>query len=72
LTQQLVDGDKHFEVILFDPRGIGHTTPTARCFEHAWQEELYRFQKQTAGHIISGADTLAIHFEHGRAHGMLC
>lgn len=72
MVQAKVDGDKRFEVMLFDPRGVGHSTPAGRCFEHRWQEKLYRFQKQTAGHIGAGPETFAVHFEYERAHGELC
>lgn len=51
---------------------MGHSTPAARCFKHAWQEALDRVQKQTTGHIGSGTDTFAMHFEYERAHDELC
>lgn len=30
--QNITEGEKHYEILGFDPRGIGQTTPKADCF----------------------------------------
>lgn len=34
--QRMLDGEKHFEMVFFDPRGVGLSTPSARCWESVW------------------------------------
>jgi pimeloyl-ACP methyl ester carboxylesterase len=38
--RNVLDSDKHFEILSFDPRGVGFTTPSARCFWDASIREL--------------------------------
>src|SRR2546421_6413842 len=30
--QEIVDDEKHYELLSFDPRGVHYTTPTSACF----------------------------------------
>jgi pimeloyl-ACP methyl ester carboxylesterase len=50
--QNIVDGDKHFEIISFDPRGVHRTTPSPVCFETNEARELFEEANKFAG----GAD----------------
>jgi pimeloyl-ACP methyl ester carboxylesterase len=50
--QNIVDGDKHFEIISFDPRGVHRTTPSPICFKTNEARELFQEVNKFAG----GAD----------------
>jgi pimeloyl-ACP methyl ester carboxylesterase len=70
--QSLFDGDKHFDIIGFDPRGVGATTPPIRCY----QDETKRW---TAVDILgglppvgSGPVTLQYHLQTFKAFWDIC
>lgn len=60
------------EILTFDPRGVGQTTPAASCFAEGWQKKLWELQKQGAGVIDSSDEAFAVHYQYERAHGELC
>ncbi|GAB1315452.1 hypothetical protein MFIFM68171_05662 [Madurella fahalii] len=44
--QMLTDtpGVRHFDIIGFDPRGVGKSTPSAMCFENEFERSLHALQ----------------------------
>ncbi|KAK4445327.1 TAP-like protein-domain-containing protein [Podospora aff. communis PSN243] len=47
--------DKYFDIIGFDPRGIGYSTPRLRCFPDAETRENWVLQSKTEG-IVGSSD----------------
>ena len=70
--QGILDGEKHYEILGFDPRGVGRTTPSASCYA----EELNRLadaaQQGGFPSIVSGALGLSLHFQGAAGFGQLC
>ena len=49
--QNIVDGSRHFEIIGFDPRGVGRTTPSPLCFETDEAREHYEKLDRLGGGV---------------------
>lgn len=47
--QNIVDGDKHFEILSFDPRGVHRTTPSPACFDSDEAREIFSEVNKFAG-----------------------
>lgn len=47
--QGIVDGDKHYEILSFDPRGIYHSAPKIDCFGSRLARQIFAFQQRGIG-----------------------
>ncbi|CAG8212555.1 unnamed protein product [Penicillium salamii] len=60
--QLIVDADhpegKYFDIIGFDPRGVGSTTPPVMCFPDPVSQRNWELQVSVEGMLGSGADAL--------------
>jgi len=70
--QEIVDGDKHFEIVSFDPRGTKYTTPSAACFDDDHARELIGLLGLGAGTVDSSWIALNTHWTIAEALGELC
>lgn len=61
--QNMVDGEKHFEILSFDPRGVAHSTPTADCYSN----ELARTASTWQGHGFANFDASAENLKYQKA-----
>ena len=68
LIQKTADDNKKYEIVSFDPRGIGHTEPIADCFH----DEFVRGEEQIEGRAVGPLDQSidVVRRELARAHGM--
>lgn len=52
--QELVEGKKHYEILGFDPRGVGRTQPRADCFgeSHLFARDSYLLELRGIGGLV--------------------
>ena len=72
LIQALVDGEKHYDIVSFDPRGVYRTTPNVYCFPSIFNDEIWALQKVFVGNLGTGPEALKIHWAAEEALGSLC
>lgn len=71
--QAVVDRNKHYEILSFDPRGVGFTTPKADCFGgDVFKRDALALEKRGIGNLDSSQDALKRHFAVTGAYGRLC
>lgn len=51
--QEIVDDEKHYELLSFDPRGVQHTTPSAACFGDSLSRQVFNMQNMGFGTLDS-------------------
>ncbi|KAI1626930.1 TAP-like protein-domain-containing protein [Exophiala viscosa] len=71
-VQRIVDGDKHFEILSFDPRGMKFSTPNSACFtEDSARAALVTWMVNVGGIEIS-QHALDVRWSIDRGLGQLC
>lgn len=70
--QGILDGAKHYEIIGFDPRGVGATTPRADCYPDKLARAYEAFQKHGAGFLRADNMKLGWRHELARAYARRC
>ncbi|KAI0385060.1 TAP-like protein-domain-containing protein [Hypomontagnella monticulosa] len=56
ILQGVADGDKHYEILSFDPRGVGFTEPKADCFNNELSRDINTIQMRAIGALDDGLD----------------
>ncbi len=72
MLRDLVDGNKHYEMLSFDPRGVAHSTPPADCYVSEWARGAMGWQFRGMVDIDDDPAKLAWHFARAKSHGLLC
>lgn len=71
-VQAIVDSDKHFEILSFDPRGIKFSSPSTACF----QDDAARFQMTLlelgVGSLESNPNAMNVKWSADKGIGRLC
>ena len=50
--QSLVDSEhRHYDILSFDPRGIGHSRPAITCFQSQVARDMFMFQQRQTGEL---------------------
>lgn len=70
--QAVVDRDKKWELLSWDPRGVGATTPRVDCFGTVLARDRYIVEKHGIGAVTSAEDVLKRHFAVADAWSSLC
>lgn len=70
--QRLLDGEKHYEIVSFDPRGVFMSTPSTYCFGSFVESEIWYREKRAAGNLDSSEAALRYHWAMEEARGELC
>lgn len=70
--QTIVDGEKHFEIVSFDPRGTKYTTPSVSCFASDSFRALLALRIASAGAISSSNIAFGMHWASAEALAQLC
>lgn len=65
--QSLLDGDRHYEILGFDPRGISLSTPRAECYDDAADRAADALQRQG---MSSVSDDLGLKFNYQNLKGL--
>ena len=71
-VQEIVDGEKHFEILSFDPRGTKYTTPSAACFEDDADRDTYLLQSTAVGSVDDSGFSLNTKWALAQGFGRLC
>jgi hypothetical protein len=61
VIQDLIDGDKSFDVISFDPRDVTFSTDS-HCFDDFLSDELWELKKRVIGYLDTGPEAIQIQF----------
>lgn len=71
--QDMLDkpGKKHYEILSFDPRGMGHSTPKINCF-HGLLGYVRDLERITIGNLDLNPETLAMAVAAAKADGVQC
>lgn len=56
--RESAESDKYFDIIGFDPRGVGSTTPPVMCFPDPVSQRNWELQVSVEGMLGSGSDSL--------------
>lgn len=70
--QHKIGGPKYFDLISWDPRGIGSTTPLPVCFQNNLQREQYWLKQEVIGGINSSPFALQYGLAASEAFGQSC
>ncbi|KAH8886189.1 hypothetical protein GQ53DRAFT_875839 [Thozetella sp. PMI_491] len=77
LIQSVMDRDKHYEILSFDPRGVHNSTPTSMCFDSPALREQYALQALAVGgwgtvDMESGLNAISRQKSMQDAYGIVC
>ena len=70
--QGILDGERHYEILGFDPRGIGRTTPSASCYVDDLSRLADIFQQGGMPPVGAGHLGLNLHYQGAVGFGQLC
>lgn len=70
--QDLVDGEKHFDVLSFDPRGMKYTTPNVACFHNDISRQSLEILGIGVGGLDGSSDALNVKWAIDQGLGQLC
>lgn len=71
-VQKIVDSDKHFEILSFDPRGVAFSTPTTACFQDDAARNLLALLAVGAGSLEDGQYAMNVKWGSAEGLGRLC
>lgn len=71
-TQKILDGNKKYEIMSFDPRGVGLSTPNADCFRDEYTRNGYLLEDRLLGKPDSAPEILKRKFAQAAMVGKLC
>jgi pimeloyl-ACP methyl ester carboxylesterase len=72
--RRLVDdeGKRHYEVVSFDPRGVGSSTPSATCFDDPFGETTFRAAYGPDANVGDSDAMLRLHWAAAKGRAKLC
>ncbi|EEY16959.1 conserved hypothetical protein [Verticillium alfalfae VaMs.102] len=70
--QAILDGDRHYEILGFDPRGVALSTPRADCYNDDLKRAADFIQKEGLPAITSGPEALTYQYQAARGLSDLC
>lgn len=70
--ENLFSSAKYFDIIGFDPRGVGNTTPGFSCFPNAFSSRNWQLQVEADGMLGSSSDSLMRNWQRNKALAPSC
>jgi pimeloyl-ACP methyl ester carboxylesterase len=70
--QKQFRGDKDYDIISFDPRGVFNSRPSTYCFSSAIESEIWYDQKEAAGSLTTSEYSLKFTWAAEKARSELC
>ncbi|KAL2171368.1 hypothetical protein VTG60DRAFT_3010 [Thermothelomyces hinnuleus] len=73
-TRGVIDREKHFEILAFDPRGVGMSTPSADCYRNTFSRVADTLQNMDAAMPPVASSDLGLKLRYSAAEslGKLC
>ncbi|KAH8670493.1 TAP-like protein-domain-containing protein [Ilyonectria robusta] len=68
----MIDNNRHYEIVSFDPRGIGFSTPQSQCFQSALARDSMALQLRGAGSLDQGNHALRYNHAIRESYADLC
>ncbi|KAI8961809.1 TAP-like protein-domain-containing protein [Daldinia sp. FL1419] len=72
LLQNVADGEKHYEILSFDPRGVGYSTPKADCYNDELARDVTTLSLRGMGPLSGGESVVRRQAALFGAYGTLC
>ncbi|KAK2009686.1 hypothetical protein LZ32DRAFT_608207 [Colletotrichum eremochloae] len=72
LLQDTVDGNKKYEILSWDPRGVQFTSPKADCYEDLLARDMDTIQRLAIGPLDASPDALRRQWARIQGYGKLC
>ncbi|KAJ6783194.1 hypothetical protein PWT90_01234 [Aphanocladium album] len=72
LIQGMVDGNKKYEILSFDPRGVGRTTPSADCYHNEYARGNGAILDRAIGFLDGGEAVQRRRMSHAQGFAKLC
>ncbi|EXV05042.1 peptidase family S33 and alpha/beta hydrolase domain protein [Metarhizium robertsii] len=70
--QTMMDGEKHFEIMSFDPRGVAHSKPAADCYASEPARTAAAWQSRGFTNFDASAENLKYQKAFAAARGLQC
>lgn len=70
--QKIADGKKKYEIMSFDPRGVGETLPRSDCWRDEFGRQSFANEELAIGSPASGEYVLKRMIARAKGFGMLC
>lgn len=70
--QSLADGNKKYEILSFDPRGVGYTTPSSDCYANEYARGNAAILDRAIGAVDGGKDALRLRMAQAKGFVELC
>jgi len=71
-VQEIVDDQKHFEILSWDPRGIQYTTPSPACFGDNISRQLFALKTSAVGTLDASTSAFNMKWAAAKGFGELC
>lgn len=55
--QSIIDSDKYFDILAWDPRGVKFTTPSTACFENDLDRQIFSLKEAAVGFLDTSDDS---------------
>ena len=72
LLQDAVRGERDYDILSFDPRGVFHSTPHPDCFEDSLARQAFNLRRHALGTLDTSNETVKMLFASSKGYGQLC
>ncbi|KAI0897598.1 TAP-like protein-domain-containing protein [Annulohypoxylon nitens] len=72
ILQKTADGNKHYELLSFDPRGVAYSEPKADCFNNEFSRDYNLIELRAMGPLDSGLSVVSRQKSLFGSFGKLC